>query len=326
MPKCGQFYDTTTGEWTQLPTGGLTTADITVSGVLCITFDTIKDSDDNLYILAYTSISPYVQCIIKLTKSGIKTKTILSGGSFYFSTPRLKISRNKSMLLFGFNSFPHKRGILSVNIADLIDGTTIVPDEFFNTTQIGYTLPWEIYKDLYIWQLDGDGDLLNIYDYTAKTAILGYPLSIIQSLCTCCSSTNILYSASAGKLQVVTLDNSTLHVATIDCAGITASTKQMLIDPFGDLIILTNSGTASTLLKYTVTGVLIDTKSLANPSYNLNIDTKGNYYYQTALATFKIDKNTAQGQAFDSVVTKIRDTGNTGYGSNMTGYQLSVYN
>ena len=102
--------------------------------------------------------------------------------------------------------------------------------------------------------------------------------------------------------------------------------KQILIDKWGDLIILTNSGTASTLLKYTTAGTLIDTKNLAGARYGLDTDRDGNYYIQHALGTEKITANTAQGQAFTSAGVQILPRGNAVFGGSITGYNPAVFN
>lgn len=104
--------------------------------------------------------------------------------------------------------------------------------------------------------------------------------------------------------------------------------RQSIIDKWGDLIIITNTGTASTLLKYSTAGVKIgDTITLSGAMYNLNTDKDGNYYYSNALGTYKVPKNTAQGQAIAPLVDhiKIRDNGMTTFGNNISGYNPAVF-
>jgi len=337
MAKAAQYFNGVT--WSQWPADGLTTEDITSDGALSTSFSTIKDANDNLYILSrinYDTILKRAK-VIRIDKLGnVKTCYLWASSLRYTDNYNItmQISRDGLYLLvlgafytngpnWGFFKVP-------INKINTQDEITLVEVDYFEVTNIDCIKRFAIYKDLYIWVASATTVL--IYDYETKANIDTDGATIIASLAIYCSTDNQLYSASNGKLQVITFNagaspiTDSLSVATIDCAGITSATKQMLIDPFGDLIILTNDNTASTLLKYTTAGVLIDTLDLAAPSYNLAIDTKGNYYYQTALATFKIAKNTIQGQAFNPIPAEpIRATGNIGYGSNMTGYQPSVY-
>ena len=68
------------------------------------------------------------------------------------------------------------------------------------------------------------------------------------------------------KINRLTFDGISTISAPYDITGsigLYNYEKQLLIDRFGDLIILTNSNTTSTLLKYSNTGTLIDTVSLS---------------------------------------------------------------
>jgi len=327
MAKAGQYWNGT--DWVQTL---ITDDDLLMADNKVATTASIKDSHDNLFIICIGGLNNYDRYfkVIKITKDGVKsvsksTNLVRIASTWTVNDINQVVSRDGSKIFLWVDTPGTNSNIISINTAD-INGNDFT---YSNVIETAATPKFAIYKDLYIWvAFDAT---VKIYDYTTKTCIDTDGATIIASLAICCSTGNILYSASNGKLQVITFNagastiTDALSVATIECAGITSETKQLHIDPFGDLIILTNSGTASTLLKYTTEGVLKDTKDLAAPSYNLNIDTKGNYYYQTALKTYKIDKNGAQGQAFNAIpIEPIRGTGNAGYGSNMTGYQPSI--
>jgi len=337
MPKCGQFYDTTTGEWTQLPQGGLTTADITLSANhVANIFISCKDANDNLYIACgydgagnnYTEQAK----LIMITKDGIVKKRYLWNYSAYAAGQYMtfiEMSRDGLNVIVGATSGAGDQcDLYSITVASIIAESTSA-DYTLLISGDSATIPrFSIFKDLYFWAVSGS--TVKIYNYETKALLAsgdfnwacnGLSVSIDNTLYVI--SSNLYYS----HIKKFTFTGTSLIGTTI-CENpptVNGLAKQLLIDPFGDLIILTNNDAASTLLKYTTAGVLKDTKALAAPSYNLNIDTKGNYYYQTALKTYKIDKNTAQGEAFTGVGTEIRGTGNVGYGSNMTGYQPSVY-
>jgi len=349
MPKCGQFYDATIGEWTQLPAGGFTTEDLTLQsqsgavGGIATNFKTVKTTDDKLMVFCWNN-SGYGDRmkIITILPNGSYTlsSSDYAGGntalSAIYATSPIVISKDGTMLFWiSANHSGDPTGLCSVLVSDLSDSAFTITVEPYPDTATQFC----IFKDFYIWIVSGG--TVKIYDYTTKTCIDTDGATIIASLAICCSTGNILYSASNGKLQVITFNagaspiTNALSVATIECAGITSATKQMLIDPFGDLIILTNSGTASTLLKYTTAGVLIGTAiTLANPSYNLAIQPydeenptifDGSLRYETALVTYKVPN--IAGQPLPAKESHIlwRNTGNVGYGSNRTGYQPSVY-
>jgi len=333
MAKAAQYFNGIT--WSQWPAGGLTTDDYTLNtGIIADQFQTIKDSQDNLYIICNYSGSQISagsnvakSKVIKLSKTGVILATYTySSGANYATLVNPILSKDQETIFFS----DYNAVIVTMN-AGVFTTSSIVANKF------------AIYKDLYIWVAVIGYTYVSLYNYGTKQPIVvnttcGWGNTDGSSLCICANPNEqelfVLgwhYDSSENQWTRITRmvfngTNTLTPTGTTLLVNYNMNAKQLLIDPFGDLIILTNSGTASTLLKYTTAGVLIDTLDLAAPSYNLAIDTKGNYYYQTASATFKIAKNTIQGQAFNPIPAEpIRATGNIGYGSNMTGYQPSVY-
>jgi hypothetical protein len=334
--KIGQYWNGTT--WAQLPAGGLTTADITLqSGGVANVFYTMKDKDDSLFILCYLTTTPNgLAKIIRITKNGIKTTA--NWGNIYSRVPPtsktpLLLTRDNTTI-FAVDGNNATIWALPTNFAD---GDTL------NATISSAMSSWvngsaAIYKDLYIWV--ASGRTVKIYDYTTKVELASVNIESYGAVISIsCSTDNELYLAYSGGdsnhyLYKLTFDgiNTITKTNLLYTGNYSTITKQLLIDPFGDLIILTNSGTASTLLKYTTAGAQIGTAiTLANPSYNLNIGklkNDGSYklYYQTALKTFSVNNTTANA-AIPALLNhvEIRGTGNTGFGSNYTGQQPSVY-
>jgi len=336
MAKAGQYYNGTDWIQAQLDVADYTTT----SNIVCSFFYTIKDKFDNLYILCFTNGSGWDDGIpfIKITKDGIKTVTKVSSYNDecrHNSNISLCLSKDQLSVFATFTD-SLVEGLKSLNTdmtTTSIRGTQI----FSNVSKFA------IYKDLYIWV--ASGTMVGIYDYTTKAELASVSLSSPTALTMVLNTENDLYIQYKGSdttyNQLLKLSfnglviNTTTVIANEEPSSVfkaMTNFKQLLLNPFGDLIILTNSGTASTLLKYTTAGVQIGTAiTLANPSYNLNIGKlkdDGSYklYYQTALKTFSVNNTTAHAE-IPALVNhvEIRETGNTGYGSNYTGQQPSVY-
>jgi len=330
MAKASQYYNGTDWIQTQLDVADYTTT----SNIVCSFFYTIKDKFDNLYILCFTNGSGWDDGIpfIKITKDGIKTVTKVSSYNDecrHNSNISLCLSKDQLSVFATFTD-SLVEGLKSLNTdmtTTSIRGTQI----FSNVSKFA------IYKDLYIWV--ASGTTVKIYDYTTKAELASVSLIGDWQGTTgiTCSTDNTLYIIGRSTyygLQINKFAFNGVNVLTKTYYTITNNiyTKQLLIDPFGDLIILTNSGTASTLLKYTTAGVQIGAAvTLDNPSYNLNIGKlkdDGSYklYYQTALKTFSVNNTTAHAE-IPALVNhvEIRGTGNAGFGSNYTGQQPSVY-
>jgi len=333
MAKAGQYYNGT--DWQQF---GLTTEDITLSNnVVATVFHTIKDKNDNLFITCFGGSGGYAK-VIRLDKNGVNA--VANMGNLHYSSPPptsktpIMLSRDNETLF----CVDGGHGAVWTIPTDFEDGVT--QSSNFQSSCEWYTANAiaAIYKDLYIWV--ASGATVKIYDYTTKAELASVALIGDWQGTTgiTCSTDNTLYIIGRSTyygLQINKFAFNGVNVLTKTDYTITNNiyTKQLLIDPFGDLIILTNSGTASTLLKYTTAGVQIGAAvTLDNPSYNLNIGKlkdDGSYklYYQTALKTFSVNNTTAHAE-IPALVNhvEIRGTGNTGYGSNYTGYQPSVYN
>jgi len=352
MAKAGQYYNGT--DWQQF---GLTTADRTLgSGAVASVFNTIKDANDNLYILCLSTTNVIDNArIIKIDKDGNKTSALINITYPSQKTERSNLVLSKDGLTifvilsksittttaFGLYSF-------SSNIAN---GVEITPTLLFAVGNYNVDTKFAIYKDLYIWV--ASGTTVGIYNYTTKAELASASINTFftESTSSSCDKVDAISLSTNGtdiylamNLSIPAGGNRTVIGGLRYEIGGTwaklfeiilsteASPRQLLIDPFGDLIILTNSDTASTLLKYTTTGVQIGADvMLDNPSYNLNIGKlkdDGSYklYYQTALKTFSVNNTTAHAE-IPALVNhvEIRGTGNIGFGSNYTGQQPSVY-
>jgi hypothetical protein len=331
MGKAVQYYNGL--NWQQF---GVTKADITVQGVVCTFFYTVKDSLDNLYILCFTNGTGWDANIpfIRISKTGIKTVTTLysyNDECRHSSNINLSLSRDEQSL---FVTFSNSSVIGLKQIKTDMSMTSI------RTTPILTAVnKFAIYQDRYIWV--SVGSTVRIYDYDTKAELASVSSNVGNwdgSISIICDIGNNFYVTNYHYNSIVD-EWTRLHKIVFNGTSITYTNsyllqnydmkiKQLLIDKWGDLIILTNSGTASTLLKYTTAGVQIGTAlNLADPSYDLNTDRSGNYYYSTAINTYKITANTAQGQAFTGTGTSIRGSGSgmTTYGNNITNFNPAVF-
>jgi hypothetical protein len=347
--KAGQYWNGTT--WAQLPAGGLTTEDITIAtGIVANEFYSIKDASNNMYVLCCNRTGNKSAKLLKLSSSlgSVEKYCIISPNvppqTGQTRGMQLALSKDNSYLFIGFNSAPYSAGFFEPLMSLYVVGTDFTSGVTIdNSTVMGVfaeNAKFAIYKDLYIWV--ASGTTVKIYDYNAPHALLASSIPENKEFyAISCSTENILYTIcyrggyDPSMYIMVYGYNSTLEVQLVgefvfdySIMGIVFDTKQLLIDPYGDLIILTNSGTASTLLKYTTAGVQIGTAiTLASPSYNLNVDIDGNYFYYTALAEYMVPANATAGQPIKPLNEhiKTRGTGIVGYGSNTTGHQPSVY-
>jgi hypothetical protein len=332
MGKAVQYYNGL--NWQQF---GLTTQDILIEyanlDVVANNFHTVKDSNDNIYISCFplnnqsSGVAPEYGKIIKIDKLG--NKTISKIGLWYKAYTAenqgvMILSRDETKLFVSQINAAGKREIATVDIADIVDDQTITTTAFMNTSTTSHK--FAIYQDRYIWV--ASGSTVKIYDYETKAELASASTTnTVFSLC--CSDTNTLYITDYNQ-QIKKLVFNGVSIITVTALTVLqtqlVNVKQLLIDKWGDLIILTNSGTVSTLLKYTTAGVQIGTTlGLSGASYNLNTDYEGNYYYSNALGTYKITANTAQGQAFTGTGTLIRSSGMTTYGNNITNFNPSVF-
>ena len=324
MAKAVQYYNGT--DYTQF---GLDVADYTIrSGVYADLFYSIKTTNDDCYIITASTgnNSSNRAKIIKIDKDGNKkvatvglsnsTYTGVGANPFFFIE-----QRNGSIWCRSYLGSTWSIWI----VPEFNDGDILTP------SSIGLIVnyPIALYQDRYIWS--ASGTTVKIYDYTTKAELAsGSMQNVWYSIVVAVDNSLYTIEVVNGKgfvrkyeyLNTTTLQITKLNTEVTDLLN----TKQLLLDKYGDLIILTNSGTASTLLKYTTAGVQIGTTlNLGGAFYNLNTDKDGNYYYSNALGTYKITANTAQGEAFTGVGTKIRGSGMTTYGNNITNYNPAVF-
>jgi len=334
--KSVQYYKKSTGLWQQFPTSAFVIEDITLSdNSIADTFFSVKDGDDNYYTIAvYPSDSgtKYMR-IIKVDKNGNKTISTATADNYvrnYQYNPVL--SRDGKTLFFcSGNADGGSTNIYSVDVENL--ATTFTIDVVISTNA---TYPrFAIYQDRYIWT--SVDNVISMYDYSTKELIASNTNPISYNAASISITTdNILYSLSKHGLDGYGLDKYTFSgdsaIAIINISYNTMGfAKQLLIDKWGDLIILTNSGASSSIYKYSTAGVWIDTldetfmADYGICAYNLHTDSDGIYGWSNLIATYRIPPNatTGKGQLFNRTVTKTRNSGEVNYESDTLGYNIS---
>jgi len=337
--KTIQYYNKLANAWTQLPVpDGLTLADITLSGnIIATKFIIIKSSNDDRYILCGRPVE-YSEIrrsrIIKVSNTGVKAYLNLNYQNSHIINTDFKtimFTRDELNILFT----PYAGNIDRIPISEF----ALSIDTWHDYNQLvnvqGNDSFLEIYQDRYIWKgYPIGGSSVTVYNYTTGISIdsISYNILTEDLLAMCISVENICYVVSVNMIFKITFNGVELTATNIAItSGTFAYAKQMVIDIWGDLIILTNSGTAGTLLKYSTSGTGVDAIVLDDGYYNLNTDGDGNYFYQTADGTWKILANTAQGQVFrigeiegSTYPLKIRNTGHPVYCDNYTGFDNSA--
>jgi hypothetical protein len=298
----------------------LTTADITAStGRICNVFCVVKDSNDNCYIVCCNSSAmdtPIV--LIKIDKNGNKTIAKLQEIGYGNYIKKVILSRDEQTLFFvAYNSQQSNYIAYSTLVTFTNGATEIVPTSYRDIFSL--IAGMDIYQDRYIWT--AHSTTVKVFNYDTKVLIDSETITGILTMCL--SSQNVLYIISADKLTVCVLNTNIITKTEITTTGAFTNAQQMLIDKWGNLIILTNSGTNSHLKKYTTAGVLVDDIDLGSAFFNLDTKRTGEYYYSNDLHTYEIPKNTAQGQIFNTPV-EINSTGMVTYNNNMTGYRPSI--
>jgi hypothetical protein len=332
VAKSVQFYNNTTSLFDQYD---ISDADITLSnGQIANSFYTIKDGGDNTYILCGRTIdNPCKAKIIKMTSSGIKTVNNMNKSDFGSENTgnwvannvnhQMFISRDQQYLFISTSSSDAANQIIHrIPISDLIGGE--LPANQFAGFSGG--IKFAIYQDRYIWV--ASGTTVKIYDYGSRAELASVSVNY-QILAICVSGNNICYTidgqSSVYEITKFVFDgNNQINKTSYGATTALTYSKQMLIDKWGDLIVIANSGSNTGLQKYTNSGILKEDLNLSGLFYNLNTDSQGNYYYSNSLATYKIAANTAQGQNFTGTGTKILDSGMTTYGNDTTGYLVSA--
>lgn len=327
MSKAIQY--STDGGATWLAQVSLSVADYTLpNGNIATYFLSVKSSIDDVYILCGYDSQYDRMKIIKISNIGIKTVSWLdvNNSAQQSEMQFISLSRDEQTLFFTAlnNGIQTSQPVTLFSIPTNFSSGSITPTQLFQVWNYNGDGKVAIYQDRYIWV--ASGTTVKIYDYTTKAELASVALASTAQLIAV-NTTNTAYCVDpSGALSSLVFNG----ISTITKTGINGSMsntmKQLLIDKWGDLIILTNTGTASTLLKYTTAGVQVGaTLSLGGAFYNLNTDALGSYYYSNALGSYKVAANTAQGQAFTGVGTKIRGSGMTTYGSNITGYAPAVF-
>jgi len=338
MSKAIQYMVNTNGVYTtqqfQLTTEDLELATGVTANYIC----SCKGSDDTIYILCgmNENVNRFGK-IIKITSNGTTTISQFSAYGdlikvcVWNSTFPSSIALNRSEDCLFIRTMMATSGgfwsaILRIPITAL-QSPTIQDASYniFNTSKI------QLYRDLYIWGLSGS--VVSIYnqstpyDQIAVSGSIGNIRSISVDNNNQCwvGSTDVDNNSYLNKL----IYNGVSFTTTIYLLGISdiiVNAKQSLIDKWGDLIIITNEGTTSNLIKINLTGTssIIDNIDLGGVRYNLNTDKDGTYFYSNNLNTWKIPANTAQGQVFSATKTVIRGTGMITYGNDITGYMVSV--
>jgi hypothetical protein len=323
MGKAVQYYNGL--NWQQF---GVTEADYITGGIVSDIFTSVKDSNDNLYIICQKTGTAYSYLpIIKISKNGTINKYLTAGKTWAYRvllescSPIL--SRDESKLFFMADTGGGDIQLFSINLINLAAGYNI-------TTEMGLGYhtanpKFAIYQDRYIWV--SVGSTVRIYDYDTKAELASVTYRDNYSICAMPNMDRlIMYGVDTAGAIVKYEYNNTSTIATTQLAtnvGDAYNYKYMLIDKWGDLIILQKE--TPKLLKYTTSGTLIQSISLGTTYYNLNTDSQGSYYYLNALATYKIAANTAQGQNFTGTGTKILDSGMTTYGNNITNFNPAVF-
>jgi hypothetical protein len=310
---------------------GLTTADIMlIPNTIANQFFSVKDSQDNIYIFCgYYSSGEYpISCfgrIIKIDKLGNKTYTNLPYGtntSMIVNTKgkQIALTRDEQNVIIS-NSYSDNDNIIPVTAFDADINTGVDRVSFGNIITDKY---WDLYQDRYIWT--ASGSTVSVYDYTTKALIDSETITSSSNYTLCVDVNNVSYLIydvyGATYLQKNILNGSTITKTVYSVIVEMSKAKQMLIDKWGDLIILTNSGTKSRLLKYTTAGVIIENKDIGGAKFSLGTDSDGNYYYSDALNTFKIPAGSVAGADFNEPV-QIRTAGMITYGNDITGYNVS---
>jgi len=183
---------------------------------------------------------------------------------------------------------------------------------------------FSLYRDLYIWNIQtsilhirSQSSPYNSLSAISESAILSMSVDINNQAW-------IVSPSFIHKLVYSTSITKTTTAFTIDTFKYV---KQSLIDKWGDLILITNNLTTSTLIKINLIGTpsIISTIDLGGVRYNLNTDKDGTYFYSNGLNTWKIPANGSQGSVFSALGnhTIIRGTGMTTYNNDITGYMVS---
>ena len=151
--KAAHYYNGTT--WTQLPSAGLTTADITIqagySQYAANMFTTVKDSKDNLYILcSYVPGNTVYPKLIKIDKNGNKTIST-SNNDIQHNDGNFKLcpilSRDENRVFFVYRNLNlSDTQIGYIDISNLSSSFNI---NVWGTSGSGQSLI-AIYQDLYI--------------------------------------------------------------------------------------------------------------------------------------------------------------------------------
>ncbi len=296
--------------------------------VIANRFISVKDSQNNTYTLCVSSDSGLQSTkakIIKIEPNGIKKIATLNWDYSGYVAPNAAIILHRDETKCSLLNLGGDKSYWTVSL-DFADGAMIAePTVAFNSA-----VKFAIYKDRYIWV--ASTTTVKIYNYDTKAELAS--LAVTAGSLIACSSDNTLYGINEswfnnGISKYIFNGVDTITRTAISTGIADDQIKQLLIDRFGDLIILTNTGTASTLLKYSNIGTLIDTVNLSvgtnKGAYGLQVYSKDNgtkcwVQFGNDLGTWKTAETTAQGQVFGAV-SKLSavNTGELTYGDDNGG-------
>lgn len=322
----------------------LTTADITlVTNEVANSFFSLKDSADNIYIMCMFTTNYNTDTklkIIKITSLGIKTSATVNWrySGFYDSrlSPMFVLSRDEQTIF----AFINNSG--STAQGNLYSLSTIFTDGGYITTSTVLvlntnSLKFAIYQDRYIWT--ASDTTVSIYDYATKALIDSETTTATVNYGMCVSVDNtcylLYYTGSSIVLVKFVLNDNTITKTTVAVPNDAINAKQMVIDKWGDLVILTNSGTASHLLKYTTAGLLIQDLNLSvaeilgvgRVAFSLNVYSTKNLNGTLKDCQVSVENDlifllsepvTSQGQSFGHFTRELM-TGNTTYNNDNGG-------
>lgn len=288
-------------------------------------FHSVKNSQDELYMMVSASNQVYQGYVFfKILVDGSYTYSefipINSGFTGSLIDTGLVLSRDESQIFFVATIGNNYHRLFCIDVADIGTRTllSIAIDTFANP------LVFSIYQNRYIWlagNVSGQGNFVWIHNNSDYTVLDNDTISETP-LAMCVDEDNICYVITESIFYICSYNtlNTTITITHVDLTEhIFLYAKQMLIDKWGDLIILLTTTSSSTLKKYSKAGVEIDSVYITTPMANLNTDKDGNYYYSTDIAYYKIAKNIINGAVFNAAV-KIRSTGSVSYCNNDTSY------
>lgn len=307
----------------------LTASDILVgSGIPANIFFSLIDKDETTYIYCgYTGIgSTNRGKLIAIDNLGNKRVATLN---WNHSASEIMTTNVKMVELRNGNIMLMVRGSSSVVrvyeiSTSFLDGASISEPSPIN---VNSTANFEVYKEDYIWIALTSGTVI-LYNY-ARTQIDSIVLTGSVTSMKADILNNLYYTLQGppALLGVITFDGiDEISNTDLNLVDVEENIKEMIIDKWSDLILISVLAGSSILAKFDNNGVGINTIPVATNIYGLDTDYKGNYYYSNGLETYQITANVAQGDPIDDLVNHVllRNTGVFTYNNNITGYNPAV--